>query len=141
MVWFLVILAIFALVLQWLGFWMQETKNGFESQELQRNALMMMDSLVKNRDTEKPQFGAAVFDAEKKRVRSNALERQLLQAIPSAQEKENLPVFFKKIELRFADGKKETIFEIADGTNCLSVERFVVVGTKKALVQGTICHE
>lgn len=120
---------------------MQETKNNFEYQELQRNAIMMMDSLVKNRDTEKPQYGSAVFDAEKRRVQSNQLDKQLLQAIPAAQLDENAGVFFQAIELRFADGTRETIFETAKNGNCLAVERLVIIEEKKTVVRGVVCRE
>jgi len=129
------------LVLQWNSFWMRETKTNFESQELQRNAIMMMDSLVKNRDAEKPQYGTALFDAEKRRVQSNQLDRQLLQAIPAAQQDENAAVFFQAIELRLADGTRETIFETQKNGDCLALERFVLMEEKKTVVRGVVCRE
>lgn len=120
---------------------MDETKNNFEYQELQRNGLMMMDSLAKNRDAKKPQYGSAVFDEEKRRVQSNELDKQLLQAIPAAQLDENAGVFFQAIELRFADGTRETVFETEKKGNCLAVERFVLIEGKKVVVAGVVCRE
>lgn len=141
MVWFLVVLFGFLLVLQWSGFWVQETKSNFESLELERNGIMLMDSLVKNHDAEKPQYGAAVLDNQKKRVRSNVLERRLLQAIPAAQEKEKVPIFFQKLELVFQEGTSQKIFETEKRGKCLSLERLVVIENKKAVLRGMVCRE
>jgi hypothetical protein len=140
-VWLLVMIGTFLLMLQWSGQWMQEQQNSFESNELERNALMVMDSLIKNRDTKNPQYGSAMLDTGKKRVKSNQLEKQLLEKIPEAQEKESAPVFFQKIELLFENGKRETVFELPKKGKCLSVERFGIVENQKVRIQGTVCHE
>jgi hypothetical protein len=134
-------LGIFLLVMQWTGDWMQNRRDDFESGELERNCLMMMDSLVKNRDTEKPQYGAAALDGGKKRVESNRLEKQLLEKIPESQENENSPVFFQQIELQFLDGARETVFELPKKGTCLSAERLVVIENRKAVVRGAVCRE
>ena len=118
---------------------MVQNQNDFAFQELERNTIMMMDSLLKNRDTQHPQYGAALLAGTKKRVQSNHIDRALLEAIPFAQSIENQPVFFQKIEIVFANDS-ETIFETEKQGNCLSLERFVLFENQKALLRGVVCN-
>jgi alpha-galactosidase len=69
------------------------------------------------------------------------MDKELLQAIPTAQADENSPVFFQTIELRFADGTTEKIFETEKKGNCFGMERFVAIEGKKAVVYGVVCRE
>lgn len=129
------------MVLQWSAFFAAQNQSNFEFQETERNAIMMMDSLIKNQDTQNPQYGSARLNTEKKRVQPNNIEKSLLERIVLAQETEQQPVFFQKIELIFEDSQKQIVFETEKKEQCLSVERFVVIENRKAIIRGVVCRE
>lgn len=106
--------------------------------ELEKNTIMLLDAIVKNRNTEKPALGAAVFNTEKHRVEENKIDVALLkQANPLVAKN----VLLKKVSLYFKDGEKKTIIETSGGENCLAASRMVLVEGKKALLEGVVCAE
>ncbi len=112
-----------------------EQLRGFE---LEKNTIMLLDIMVKNRNEQNPALGAAVFNAEKHRVEENKIDTALLkQANPLVAKN----VLLKKISLQFKDGEKKTILETASGKNCLAITRMVLVEGKKALLEGVVCIE
>ncbi|MFH0955393.1 MAG: hypothetical protein V1777_04790 [Candidatus Micrarchaeota archaeon] len=138
---FLGFLLLFFLILSFFHSQVEQSIRRFDSQELQANAVFLADSLLKNRDETNPQYGSAVFSASLHRSKTNEIDLELLRQIPAAQESENSPVFFKKIELKNADGSTETIFDNSRGQNCLWIERFVLVNRQKTVLRGLVCHE
>jgi len=106
--------------------------------ELEKNAVMLIDTMVKNRNEENPALGAAVFNGEKLRVEENNIDLELLKRLNPIVSQS---VFVKKIELLFKDGARKTIIENSLGENCLGVERFVLVEEKKALLRCVVCVE
>lgn len=120
---------------------MNQTVQSFDSLELQRNAFFLTESLIKNRNETLPQYGSAVFSAEKHRVLSHQLDLGLLNQIPAGQERDNQPVFFKKIEVEPSNGPRQTVFDLERGQNCLSMERFVVWQNQKTVLRTTVCHD
>ncbi|MBU0636071.1 hypothetical protein KKE06_03525 [Candidatus Micrarchaeota archaeon] len=137
--WFVIVLFGLLIVLEWNAFFVFQHQNDFEFQELERNSSMMIDSLLKNRDTVNPQYGAAQLSPRKHRVQSNQLDRSLLEKIPFTQAIDNQPVFFQKIELVFST-HSETIFETEARGNCLSLERLGIIENQKTIVRGVICR-
>lgn len=135
--WILVVLAILLTSLFWIGFQTNEAKNRLTFLELEKNAVMVADSLVKNHSPSEPFLGVARKDTEKKRVQSNQLDSQLLSSFSNSNDS---VVFVQKLELIF-ENSRQTIFEENHGTNCLSVERLVQVQNQKILVHVTICHD
>lgn len=106
--------------------------------ELEKNAVMLLDAMVKNRNAENPSLGAAVFDGEKHRAMENNIDLDYLKQANPAIAKN---VFLKSLELVFKDGARKTIIESPFGKNCLGVSRLVLVGGKKALLEGVVCVE
>jgi hypothetical protein len=112
----------------------QQTKNF----EREKNAIMLLDALVKNSSQENPALGAAKFDATKHRVIENNIDvEKIKQANPIISEK----ISIRKISLRYEDGSQEKILENSLGTNCLGIERLVLANNKKALLKGVVCIE
>jgi len=107
--------------------------------ELQKNALLLADSLVKNSDSGQPLLGAAVFDAERHRALGNTVRKEFLRAAKPA----SLGNFrVKALSLREKSGKEETFFsEENQGENCVAAERFVVADGEKALLRVVACEE
>ncbi|GEM_PF-3292035 len=113
--------------------------------EFERKAIFLVDSMIKNHDEKNPVLGAAFFDAELKRTQSNVIEAKRL-ANPDPKNLFVGGIRVQKIQLKFVDGKKETVFEdkAENESYCLVVERFVVsisdLERKKGLLQVTACE-
>ena len=137
----LIVLALFHLFLIQTNRVVSSEYNGFANWENQQNALFVMDSLVKNHNTEHPYLGSAAFDSQKHRVRSNELDSKLLLHL-SAEHGDNI-VRFVKLELRFFDGENQMLVseENTDQKNCVGIERVVLVSKRKALLFGVICRD
>ena len=103
----------------------------------EEKAVFLADSLVKNRLEENPLLGSAVFDSAKKRVLENSIDLALLEkAVPQCFGS----ACAKKLYLR--GGIDLEIFSLdleKNNENCVSVERLVFVGGKKALLGVVVC--
>ncbi|MCX6798667.1 MAG: hypothetical protein NTW59_01050 [Candidatus Diapherotrites archaeon] len=113
---------------------------GAKKSELQKNALLLADSLVKNNNAENPLLGAAFFDNEKHRVLSNVVQKELLR---EAQADSFGGWHAQALSLKTKNGAEETFFaeEKQAGKDCVAVERFVIAGTEKALLRVAACEE
>jgi len=106
--------------------------------ELEKNTIMLLDAMAKNRNEENPALGAAVYNAEKRRVEENNIDIALLkQANPLV----SGGIILKKISLHYKNGETKTILETTGGENCLAAGRVVLAGGKKALLEGVVCIE
>jgi len=75
---FLTVLLMLSLMLAHFGFEKERALDSFEEISLQRKAVLLIDSMVKNRSEGQPLLGAAAFDREKGRVLSNEIDLALL---------------------------------------------------------------
>jgi hypothetical protein len=112
--------------------------SGMKGIGLEKNAAMLADSLVKNRDLQFPIYGAAKFDGIRKRVLSNEIDEGLLA---TANGTEEMPFAVKEISvaqkkggmLRFEGGEAEG--------ECIAVERLVVLNGEKSLLKVVVCAD
>lgn len=113
------------------------TLNSIKRFSLHKNAVFLADSLVKN-NSENPLLGAALFDAEKHRVKSNELQ---YAALKSAGPIESDEFFVQGLSIRWEHGKKEKMFFAArNAKNCIVVERAALIENRKVVVELTICE-
>lgn len=126
------------LLLQRLNNAVSENTRQLEQFELEKNAVMLLDTMVKNHNEENPALGAAFYNEEKHRVEENKIDIDYLkQANPIVTKS----IFVNSIELQFFDGTSEAVIYSGIGTNCLGIERPVIAREKKALLKGVVCVE
>lgn len=106
--------------------------------DLQRNAIFLADSLVKNNDAAQPLLGSALFDPEKHRVLSNSLDSVLLSRAAQF-EKENF--FVNRLSFKDEFGVEQVIFEGTAGKNCLALDRLVLLNGRKGLLAVSVCEK
>ncbi len=106
--------------------------------DLQRNAIFLADSLVKNNDALQPLLGSALFDPEKHRVLSNNLDSVLLSRAAQF-EKENF--FVNRLSFKDEFGIEQVIFEGTAGKNCLALDRLVLLNGRKGLLAVSVCEK
>jgi hypothetical protein len=135
---FLAVLLMLFLFFAKVGFEKDALLENSREKELQRFGLFLADSMVRNRCSEAPVFGSALFDEEKRRVASNRLDLALLENIGQI---EGSGFFAARVS--FKAGAKEEIFllEEALNRNCVSFDRPCVLGGKKGLVLVTACEK
>jgi hypothetical protein len=107
---------------------------------MQKNAFLLADSLVKNRNEAIPLLGSASFDEKKHRVLSNVLDKALLEKIDASALGTD-KYFAKSLSLRYNGSGEEKLFETGRQSSCLAVERFVFVENKKAVLRLVFCSE
>lgn len=121
--------------------------SALESVKKEKNALLWVDSLVKN-SSEQGFGGAAFMDLGKKRVKSNLLSYSKLKSLAGKdfKELEKAGVKTKDFYITYSGGRKETLYKDSSPespTNCLVIERFVLIDgllyTQKALLGLVVC--
>lgn len=134
---FLLMSATLLLLVSALDARMQKTSGQSRQLYLEQKAISIADSLVKNSDSSNPVFGAAYYNAEKKRVEENVLDLELLKKADAGSLQE-----IRRIYLKY-DGMEEVFAEKELGKNCAAVERFVLLKqqNKKALAGIVVCSE
>lgn len=120
----------FAVMLGNYEFRVSESANQFY---LEEKTIMAADSFVKNNSIRNSVFGLAIFDIDKKRVKSNELSLAFSSPFLSYDEDEGF--FVKKIVV----GEKVLFEDEKESTNCLSVKRFVLFESEKQVVTYTGC--
>ena len=109
-----------------------------------RKASALLNSFVNDRNEGSPLYGSAFYDSGKKRVMEGMLDSALLEKAEAGLYLGN-NFFLQKISLIFEDNPEETINEIAGGSSCFSLERFVLVKyaleARKAKIRTRFCHE
>jgi hypothetical protein len=99
---------------------------------LEEKTMLAADSFVKNHSAKNALLGAAVFDGEKMRVKSNELSSLNFSGIAGV----DAGGFFVK---RVSAGE-EIIYESEEeGKNCVSVKRFVLLDSAKKIIFYTGC--
>ena len=105
--------------------------------QLEKNALFVADSLVKN-DSESVLRGSAKLDEKKKRVKSNELD---ISKLDNAKVLVSEEFFVKRLSLKTKSGKhKAVVLEERESENCFGVER-IVFGEELALVEVLVCEK
>ncbi|MBU1120440.1 MAG: hypothetical protein ABIE23_00865 [archaeon] len=116
----------------------EEVKEGGREQ-LRKNGMMLIDSLVKNSDEENPLIGSCYFNPELKRVEENVLDYGLLKKINSNKGYE----FVKEAFIETKEGKEGLFKEKKEG-DCIVLKRFVLIRneiglTEKGMVGEMFC--
>jgi hypothetical protein len=100
---------------------------------LEEKTIMAADSFVKNRSNENAIFGTAIKDYEKRRIKSNELSIEDSTLFSEYSEKNGF--FVKKIV-----SNTKVLFESSsEGKECFSVRRFVLINSKKQIIEFTGC--
>lgn len=97
---------------------------------LEKNAIFLADSIVKNFDKNNAFYGNAFSDPEKRRIKPNELNENFENFFVP----ENSEFFVKKISIKsMKSGLEKTFFEEGkDSANCIAIERFVLIAGQKA---------
>ena len=109
---------------------------GLTHLELEKNAIMAADSLVKNRNPEEPLYGAAVFDSMKRRTGNNRIDPKLLAGIG---EIKDAPFVIKELSAISEKGTQRYFVQNQGHGNCLAVERLVIMEDEKTLLRMVLC--
>lgn len=120
---------------------LNERKIGNKQLFLEEKGILIIDSMVKNRNFEEPLLGSAVFDEEKHRVLSNVLDEKMLERL-KAKEIAGVKVVKAWLKEKSESGVKERIlFENFNGMEkeCRSFERFVIVNGESKMIGAVFC--
>ncbi|MFA4855638.1 MAG: hypothetical protein WC634_03575 [archaeon] len=104
--------------------------------ELQGKAIFLLDAMAKNRNEEQPLLGSALYDGERHRVLANEIDAGLLE---KAQQLGSERFFVKSVSLKGME-EKEILFE-GEGKECISLDRVVLAGGKKAMLGVILCEK
>ncbi|MBN2067421.1 MAG: hypothetical protein JW744_03065 [Candidatus Diapherotrites archaeon] len=126
------------LLLMHLGIAGEKQEIEFRQMELNRTALFLADSIVKNSNPEKPALGSAAFDKERARVLANELDAGLLGEI---QEMEKNGFFIASISLKEIGGSEKTVFSKPAGKNCTALDRIVSAQGRIAKMAVQLCEK
>ncbi|MFH1586419.1 MAG: hypothetical protein ABID38_01020 [Candidatus Diapherotrites archaeon] len=108
---------------------------------LERKAIYLADSLVKNRSPENPLLGSASYNPLLKRVETNKIDYSLLKSISDKNFGLN-GISISLLEIEYKNREKEKIIENPLSGECISVERFVLMQKilpEKALLRLVVC--
>ena len=110
--------------------------SALERLALQRQAIFLIDSMVKNSNEERPLLGSALFDEEKRRVLSNELDLALLAKSGQLHESE----FFAS-SVSVSSGGVEKRVELAQpGKNCIGLDRLVLIEGNLGKLGVVVCE-
>jgi hypothetical protein len=124
---FIAMLLMLSLMLAHFGFGKEQALETFGEISLQRKAVFLIDSMVKNRDEKQPLLGSAVFDGKKRRVLQNGLDLELLEKAGGFRR----GTFF--VSQVSVSGQR--LFFEESGERCLTLDRLVLVqGSLEKLV-------
>ena len=132
---FVALLLISSLMIVHLNSAKEQRLLNIERISLQRKAIFLADSIVKNRNEENGCLGSAFFDGERHRILSNEIDLGLLsKAVPI--EGEN----FFVAGLSYSIGKSKTVLWEQSFGNCVSVDRIVLIEGKTGNVRVKVCE-
>ncbi len=121
-----------------LGILAEERESELRAFALKKNALFLLDSMVKNCCGHSSRCLASA-DLEKKRVLENVLDEKALGML---QQEEPCTGGVERITLKFKNGEKRLLFQASRrGKNCYSLNRFVFAYGKKALLELRMCGD
>lgn len=130
------ILVLFAIMV--VGFWQlghsaEKQKHEIKRIQLENDAIFLADSLVKNFDLN-ALLGIAVFDVEKKRVKSNEIMEKRIAEL------QKNPLIFGSW-LKEKNGTQKTFFSKNTGKKeCIAIERLVMSEKRRALFGVVVCE-
>jgi len=104
--------------------------------ELQGKAIFLLDAMAKNRNEEQPLLGSALYDGERHRVLSNEIDAGLFE---KARQLDSEKFFVKSVSLK--GGEEKTIVFEGKGKECISLDRIVLAGGKKAMLGVVLCEK
>jgi hypothetical protein len=116
----------------------QNALNNLLDFELEEKAILITDSLIKNRDENNPLLGACIVDYDKKRVLENIIDKDLLRKAKTASFE---GIFAKQIKINQNGTEESIILDKRNTTQCISVKRFVLIDAQKAVLEAMICRE
>ncbi len=116
----------------------ESAKNISINFELEEKALMLADAMVKNNNSQNPLLGACIYDADKKRVRTNELSST---EIKRAQFMQFGKIFVKSISYETARKKEITPLTQKTSENCITSKRFVLIDGEKGIIFIQTCGE
>lgn len=134
---FLAMLLMLSLMLQHLEMAKEQQLGWTQRFALQRNAVMLIDSMVKNRDEKQPLLGSALYDEKKHRVLSNQLD---LHMFPKAGQLPSELFFVSRLSLKAGSQEKTVLFQTGR-KNCVSLDRIVLVSGKIGKVEAVVCEK
>ena len=105
--------------------------------QLQKNAVFLLDSIVKN-NSENGLVGAALFDVEKRRVKSNELDHGKIWSVKEIEAEE---FFVQKLSIVKRNGKEETVLEKGRKGNCFGFSRMALLGNETVKVELVLCEK
>lgn len=111
---------------------------------VERAGIYLLDSMVKNHDTNNPALGAAYFDSAKRRVEEGVVDYALLQNAEPGRLDLGRGVYAQRLFAEYKSGRTETFYEGARKGECITFERFVLLGKplpEKAKIGLVVCSE
>lgn len=129
--------------------YVKEIETQTKKEEMEMESIQLMDAIIKNQKDER-NIGIAKYDAEKKRVKSNEIEKESIKL--------NLEYLIKKgltkMEIEYKSGKKELIYQKENEINeeskdlekikiqnkCIGIERLALIENQKAKIIGVFCE-
>lgn len=129
--------------------YVNEIETQTKKEEMEMESIQLMDAIIKNQKDER-NIGIAKYDAEKKRVKSNEIEKESIKL--------NLEYLIKKgltkMEIEYKSGKKELIYQKENEINeeskdlekikiqnkCIGIERLALIENQKAKIIGVFCE-
>lgn len=119
-------------------------------EEIEMESIQLMDAIIKNQKDER-NIGIAKYDVEKKRVKSNEIEKESIEL--------NLEYLIQKgltkMEIEYKNGTKELIYQKENETTnketenlekietqnkCVGIERLTLIENQKAKIIGVFCE-
>lgn len=119
------------------------TGRELEQFSINRKLLSFADNFVKNSSPQNPFYGTALYDETKKRVVSNKLSNDLLASLTFQKFPKPFmgdSVHLARIYLYNRDGFVNDLFSDKISANCSAIERFVLIGNRKAKLGVVLCE-
>ena len=103
---------------------------------LEKNVFFIADSILKNR-SDNALLGAALFDEEKRRVKSGELDSAMFRNAIGLNQNE---FFVKSVLVNKNDGKRPLFSQDLPTGNCIVAERLAIIDKEKAILEVTVCE-
>ncbi|MCX6803638.1 MAG: hypothetical protein NTY48_03635 [Candidatus Diapherotrites archaeon] len=106
--------------------------------ELEENALLISDTLIKNHYEENPILGSAIIDYDKKRVLENKISLEELKKSKPIKLGE---IFVSEIKVILKNRTENILFEQKQYGECISIKRFALIDEEKGIIEVKTCRE
>jgi len=105
---------------------------------IERKGIYLIDSLVKNHDSNNSVLGSAYFDSGKKRVETGIIDYSMLKNARPEELDMGDGHYVQGLFIGYVGGRKEEIYTSERGRNCIVFERFVLL-RKLLMEKAKIC--